>query len=118
MLKHNGTYYLTYSANHYQSQGYAVGCATSTTPLGDYEKCKYNPVLSKNENVKAVGTGHHSFFTAENGELFIVYHRHNSLTQVQTRQTCIDRCGFVTDPDGTERLVVYGPTSSPQNLPK
>ncbi|MBQ5809552.1 MAG: hypothetical protein IIW21_07335, partial [Clostridia bacterium] len=69
-------------------------------------------------NVKAVGTGHHSFFTAENGELFIVYHRHNSLTQVQTRQTCIDRCGFVTDPDGTERLVVYGPTSSPQNLPK
>ena len=118
MLKHNGTYYLTYSANHYESQGYAVGCATSSTPLGDFEKCEYNPVLSKNENVKAVGTGHHSFFTAENGELFIVYHRHNSLTTIHTRQTCIDRCGFVTDPDGTVRLVIYGPTSTPQNLPK
>lgn len=118
MLKHNGTYYLTYSANHYKSQGYAVGCATSATPLGNFEKCDYNPVLSKNENVKAVGTGHHSFFTAENGELFIVYHRHNSLTEIHTRQTCIDRCGFVTDPDGRERLVVYGPTSTPQKLPE
>ncbi len=118
MLKHNGVYYLTYSANHYQSQGYAVGCATASSPLGSFEKCDYNPVLSKNENIRAVGTGHHSFFTAENGELFIVYHRHNSLTEIQTRQTCIDRCGFVTDPDGTERLVVYGPTSSPQKLPE
>ncbi len=118
MLKRNGVYYLTYSANHYESQGYAVGCATSSTPLGNYEKCEYNPILSKNETIKAVGTGHHSFFTAENGELFIVYHRHNSLTEIQTRQTCIDRCGFVKDPDGTERLVVYGPTSTQQRLPE
>ena len=118
MLKHNGIYYLTYSANHYESQGYAVGCATASTPLGNFEKRDYSPILSKNENIKAVGTGHHSFFTAENGELFIVYHRHKSLTEISTRQTCIDRCGFVTDPDGTVRLVVYGPTSSPQKLPQ
>ncbi len=118
MLKHNGTYYLTYSANHYESQGYAVGCATASSPLEDFEKCDYNPILSKNEAIRAVGTGHHSFFTAENGELFIVYHRHKSLTEIQTRQTCIDRCGFVKDPNGTERLVVYGPTSSAQKLPE
>ena len=118
MLKRNGTYFLTYSANHYESQGYAVGCATASSPLGSFEKCDYNPILSRNDNIRAVGTGHHSFFTAENGELFIVYHRHNSLTEVQTRQTCIDRCGFVTDPDGRERIVVYGPTSTPQKLPE
>ncbi|MBQ2324849.1 MAG: family 43 glycosylhydrolase, partial [Clostridia bacterium] len=118
MLKHNGVYYLTYSANHYKSQGYAVGCATSSSPLGNFEKCDYNPILSKNEAIKAVGTGHHSFFTANNGELFIVYHRHFSLTEINSRQTCIDRCGFVTDSDGSDRLVVYGPTSTIQKLPE
>ncbi len=118
MLKNNGVYYLTYSANHYKSQGYAVGCATSSSPLGSFEKCEYNPILSSNGLIKAVGTGHHSFFTANNGELFIVYHRHYSLTEIGPRQTCIDRCEFVTDSDGTVRLVVYGPTSSLQKLPK
>lgn len=118
ILKHNGVYYLTYSANDFRSQGYAVGCATSSSPLGDFKKCEYNPILSKNELIKAVGTGHHSFFTANNGEFMIVYHRHFSLTDVGTRQTCIDRCGFVTDSDGTERLVVYGPTSTIQKLPE
>ena len=118
ILKHNGVYYLTYSANHFQSQGYAVGCATSSTPLGDFEKYQHNPILSKNESINAVGTGHHSFFKANNGELMIVYHCHFDPTTVSPRQTYIDRCGFVTDSDGTERLVIYGPTSTPQKLPE
>lgn len=37
ILKRNGMYYLIYSANHYQSQDYAVGYATATSPLGPWK---------------------------------------------------------------------------------
>ena len=32
--KHNGIYYMTYSANSYESPFYGVGCATATDIMG------------------------------------------------------------------------------------
>lgn len=117
MLKHNGIYYLTYSGNGYTSHKYAVGYAVASSPLGNFKKYKNNPILSQIPENEAYGTGHHAFFTAENGELYIVYHRHLSQTQVNERQVCIDRVFFVTVPgEKYDRLVIAGPTSSPQSF--
>ncbi len=118
MLKHNGTYYLTFTANGYTSQNYAVGYATSSSPLTGFERYENNPILSKLPAAGVYGPGHHSFMTAESGELFIVYHRHKSATEIHTRTTCIDRCAFVKQENGPDILKVYGPTSTPQKLPE
>ena len=83
MIKHNGTYYLTYSANDYQSQDYGVGYATAKDPAGPWTKYRNNPILHKNEGL--VGVGHHSLFTDKEGKLRIVFHAHYSTTAIHPR---------------------------------
>lgn len=111
MLKRDGIYYLTYSANHFQSQDYAVGYATSKNPLSGFEKYIDNPILHKNGDI--VGTGHHSFTTSVDGkQIYIVYHRHFSTEAVHPRMTCVDKVIFQPNPEEGEPdlLVVDGPT--------
>ncbi len=60
ILKHGGVYYLTYSANHYQSKKYAVGYAYSDNPLGPWTKSPDSPILI-GDDTNITGTGHHSF---------------------------------------------------------
>lgn len=115
MLKHNGTYYLTYSGTVYTSDQYAVGYATSDSPLGTFRRYDGNPILNFNEAVH--GPGHHSFTTDANGDLWIVYHRHNSVDEIHPRMTCIDRARFAPTASGADRLEIYGPTSVPQLIP-
>ena len=108
VLKRNGTYFLTYSANHTRSPYYAVGYATSDFPTGPFTKYENNPILHKTDKVH--GVGHHSlFYKADGKTLVCVYHRHFSTSQFTPRQTCIDRAEFV-EQDGKEILVVHGPT--------
>lgn len=114
MLKHKGIYYLFYSANHYQSKDYAVGYAISGSPLGPFQKYAGNPVLV-GDGKNIFGTGHHSFFNAASGQMYIVYHSHKSGESVQPRTTCLDRCGFERDGNNRpDKFVVYGPTTTPQ----
>lgn len=114
ILKHNGLYYLTYSANHFKSQDYAVGYATSASPYGPFVKYEGNPILI-GDMKNIFGTGHHSFFRSHSGQMYIVYHSHKSGTAIQPRTTCLDRCGFEKSADGKpDKLVVYGPTITPQ----
>lgn len=117
MLKHKGTYYLTYSGSHFESPEYAVGYATSDSPLGPWKKYAFNPVMKSTEF--AHGTAHHCFTTSPDGkETFIVYHRHNTLKETEPRALSIDRVRFVPDPaGGPDILQIHGPTSSPQPLP-
>jgi len=118
MLKHDGTYYLTYSGNGYQSKYYAVGYATSSDPLSGFWKYSNNPILSQLPSNEVYGPGHHAFFTTPGGELMIVYHRHFSSTAVHARTACLDRAVFVKYPDEKiARLEILGPTSSYQPLP-
>ena len=109
MLKHNGVYYLTYSANGYDGHDYAVGYATADTPLGDFKKYEGNPILSKKGEL--VGTGHHCFTTSLDGtQMYIVYHRHNSVDAVEPRWICIDKAYFEPAGQGkNDILVVDGP---------
>ena len=118
MIKHNGYYYLTYSANGYPSHDYAIGCAVASSPLGDFERYEDNPILSKSPALDVYGPGHHSMFYTPGGELIMVYHRHKSETEVHGRTTCIDRCRFVPQENGPDKLEVCGPTSTPQRLPE
>lgn len=114
MLKHNGKYYLSYSANGYTDQNYAVGYATSSSPLGTFTKYSGNPILKKDAANGVYGTGHHCFVMSPDGsEMFIVYHRHHDSSAVIPRQLCIDRAYF----DSNGVLTVNGPTTTAQPLP-
>ncbi|MFV0378652.1 MAG: glycoside hydrolase family 43 protein [Mangrovibacterium sp.] len=114
MLKHNNLYYLFYSANHFKSQDYAVGYAISESPFGPFRKYENNPVLV-GDGQTIFGTGHHSFFKSNSGQMYIVYHSHKSGESVQPRTSCLDRCGFENDGSNKpDKFVVYGPTTTRQ----
>ena len=83
VIKHNDTYYLTYSANDYQSKDYGVGYATSKSIQGSWSKFGSNPILQKEFGL--VGTGHHSLFTDKEGQLRMVFHAHNTSTTIHPR---------------------------------
>ncbi len=115
ILKHNGTYYLTYSANHYQNPNYGVGYATSTSPLGPWTKYSKNPILIGNDKIK--GVGHHSFVNVIDGCQYIVYHSHNNTTTVQPRKLAIDFYEFIPSGNSSpDILKIYGPTTESTNL--
>lgn len=114
VLKNSNLYYLYYSANHFRSQDYAVGYAVSKSPIGPFEKYEGNPILI-GDGKTIFGTGHHSFFYSNTGQMYIVYHSHKSGESVQPRTTCLDRCGFEKDKDGKpDKFVVYGPSTGNQ----
>lgn len=115
VLKHNGKYYLTYSANDTRSEDYAIGCAVSDNPMGPFRKVAYNPILRKNDAFN--GTGHHSFTVSADGSTLVcVYHARPGRDTECVRLTCIDRAAFEPNPDGgDDRLVIYGPSAEVQN---
>ena len=112
MLKHKGTYYLVYSANHFANPDYAIGYATASNPTGPWTKHKGNPIVSTNG--KITGPGHCAFFKDENGKLNIVYHSHYSSEKVQPRLVHINKCEFVEDPNGgNDILSIVEPLITP-----
>lgn len=116
MVKHDGKYYLTYSANYFGDTTYSVGYATSDSPLGDFFKPEDNQVLGM-QNQKGnkwdyfSGTGHHMFLDVE-GEDYIIYHRHTDPKAPGARYMSFDKYGFRSDGS----LYVNGPTVTPQPL--
>lgn len=116
VIKHNGKYYLFYSANYYQNSSYAVGVAVSDNPMYGFEKVADNPILEAHPDWSFVsGTGHNSIFPSADGtELFIAYHSHIDVKSGGSeRKICFDRIAF--DNDGIP--VVSGPSVTPQLLP-
>lgn len=122
MIKHGGTYHLTYSMYGYGAPFYSVCDATSSSPLGTFEKqgtvlITADPSRSDPDN-NLYGTAHHCFVRMPDGRLMIVYHAHRSgkkspLIQeqnpnakdtdlyVEVRRVCIDEAWF--DADGKLR---------------
>ena len=117
LFKHKGYYYLTYCANPFMNQNYAIGYATSKSPLGPWKEYEGNPVLSKTDLVFGPGNG--MFVKSPDGrEIFIVYHVHNSPDQIGPRKVAIDRVRFKNDGVGQpDILIIDGPTSTPQPMP-
>ena len=92
MLKRDGIYYLMYSGNKYQTEDYAVGYATSASPLGPFVRYPGNPIMSKADGV--IGPGHHSVVEAPDGTLAIVYHQKRTPDESDNRFVAVDRMGF------------------------
>lgn len=114
LLKDNGRYYMMYSANYYGGQYYAVGYATSGSPLGPFVKSPDNPVLEKNTDRggDVTGTGHNMVLTLGNGDRYCVYHGRTSATG-DRRVVFIDPMEIT--PEG--KLVVHGPSTDARPKP-
>lgn len=101
ILKHNGIYYMSYSANSYESPFYGVGCATATDLMGTWTKYDENPLLQKPG--KLVGVGHSAMFTDKAGKLRIVYHAHKDKDNIHPRAMYIGEVSF-ENVDGVDRM--------------
>ncbi len=112
IFKHADTYYMMYSANFYKGPHYAVGYATSKSPLGPFVKAANNPVLQENKSKGGVvtGTGHNMVLDV-NGVRYCVYHGYMQ-TDPENRVVLIDRINI--DENGV--LTVDGPTTEPQQI--
>jgi xylan 1,4-beta-xylosidase len=73
MLKRKGVYYLMYSGTGADSPNYAIGYATSDSPLGPFKKHPGNPIAKRGGNV--LGPGHHCVVEGPDGKLWMVYHQ-------------------------------------------
>jgi len=94
VIKHKGVYYLFYSANDFRNIDYAVGYATSKSPLGPWNKYEKNPIISRSM-IGHNGTGHGDLFKDIKGNLQYVFHVHNSDSTVSPRQTFITGLRFI-----------------------
>ena len=74
-------YYMLYSANDFRNIDYAVGYATSSSPLGPWKKYAGNPILSR-KNTGRNGSGHGDIFSNSDGQLNYVFHTHHSNSNV------------------------------------
>jgi beta-xylosidase len=113
-FKKDGIYYIMYSANHFGGEHYAVGYATSKSPLGPFKKAANNPILHKNTDQGGTvsGTGHNSIIYSPDGkEMFCVYHGRTAATGDE-RVVFIDRMKVENG-----KITVYGPTTKPQKMP-
>jgi hypothetical protein len=74
-FKLRGAYYLTYSANNWESPSYGVGYATAPSPLGPFKKYAGNPILSQDPSIGMYSTGHGSLaFSPDDSEMYYVHH--------------------------------------------
>lgn len=99
VVKHEGKYYLTYSANDYKSHDYAVGYAVADNIKGPYVKIEKEPILRRPPGM--VGSGHHSFFTDKDGKMRIAFHVHHDEKEIHPRHMVI---GEVFFEDGKMRI--------------
>ena len=84
--RHNGRYYILYSANFYQERHYAMGYAVSDSPTGPFVKAAENPIVECFGDV--TGTGHGCLVDGPDG-MCAVYHGYTPATGPQ-------RVGFVS----------------------
>jgi len=114
VVKHNGFYYLTYSANHYKSTCYGIGYATTADlKHPEWKKYDHNPVLMKPEGLE--GTGHHSLFIDADGTRRVVFHSHRAIGQIAPRIIHLTSYGWQANPDGgPDRLTISVNYTTPE----
>jgi len=113
IFKKGDTFYMMYSANFFGGANYAVGYATSKSPLGPFTKAENNPVLEKNTDKggNVTGTGHNMVLTLDNGQMLCVYH-------ARTAETGDKRVVFIDKMEVLDngQLVVHGPNIDYQDI--
>lgn len=106
VFKYNDLYYLIYSANDFRNPDYAVGYATSDSPLGPWHKSPLNPIISRHF-LGYNGTGHGDFFYDHDGVMHYVFHIHQSNSRVSPRRTALVPVTFDTDSSGMASMVIH-----------
>ncbi|TCD01139.1 family 43 glycosylhydrolase [Pedobacter psychroterrae] len=84
VIRHKDLYYLIYSANDFRNKDYAVGYATSDSPLGPWRKFEGSPIISRKQ-FHLNGSGHGDLFKDKSGNYQYVLHVHRSQTKVSPR---------------------------------
>ena len=92
MLKHNGVYHLMYSGSGANGPEYAIGYATSNSPMGPFTKYAGNPIAKQGDGV--FGPGHHCVVEGPDGGLWMVYHQQESTRVGWRRFLAIDPIWF------------------------
>lgn len=111
--RQGGVYYLLYSGGAYDSDGYAVGYATSPQLTGPYHKAA-GPLLISRDQV--AGPGHQSVFTDDRNQTWLVYHAWTAGKigdQSGYRSMRLDKVGFA---GGV--VTTSGPTLITQPAPR
>ncbi|RXK62870.1 beta-xylosidase [Lacibacter luteus] len=111
VLKHNGLYYMFYTANDFRNPDYAVGFATATSPYGPWKKYNGGPLISRSL-LGINGTGHGDFFTDAQNNLLYVFHTHFSDSSTGPRKTAIIKFSFVKD----EQLGIDKPVADKESF--
>lgn len=113
VIKKDGRYYMTYSANHYASPDYGVGIASADEPLGEWAKNEQNPLIQNPDNL--FGSGHNSLFRDKEDKLHIVYHTHFDTTEVHPRKVYTNEVQFVqSNEEDVYTLEVLSPGYEPK----
>jgi beta-xylosidase len=103
VFKHNHVYYMTYSANSYESPSYGIGVATATHVRGPWTKYEKNPIYQFVGDLQ--GIGHSALFADKDGNLRITFHSHQSPEKIHPRIMHISSVQFDRQ-DGKEVMVV------------
>ena len=104
VLKQDGIYYMTYSANCYMTPDYCICLATAQNPMGPF--CKTGaPILTCGAPEEDFsGPGHDAFFMDRDNHLKMAFHIHTYVDQPSpNRKACI--CDAVIQ-DGTIKLTI------------
>ena len=110
---HNGTYYLFYSGGSWRGQ-YAMGYATSTSPVGPFTKSPSNPILSGTPTALSPGGGDR-LVTGPQGGLWMVYAgRGTSYSDPRTLRLDPFAWQPAPSPGAPDVPVIQGPSSTPQ----
>jgi hypothetical protein len=111
-FERNGVYYLTYSANNWETPQYGVGYAVAKSPLGPWTKYAGNPILSTNAKIGMYSTGHGGIaFSPDGTQMYYVHHGRPTPTEPQ-RRLYTERMFFSgTDPFGYPVLHIDQATS-------
>ena len=104
VLEHDGYYYLTYSANSYESPNYGLGYAVAEHPTGPWVKYEGNPILQFVGGLE--GVGHHAYFKDKKGHDRIAFHSHCMPGKIHPRKIHIGTYRFVDNGDYPDRLVI------------
>lgn len=102
VIKRDGRYVMTLTANHFLSPGYRINVATSASPLTGFEDDPLNPVVLSADG-PTVGLGHSS--TTVGPDLVSTWMAYHSIRPDRIRQLNIDRMVWI---DGS--LQVLGPS--------
>jgi len=109
VIKHDGLYYMTYSANDFRNPDYAIGFATAASPAGPWTKSSSNPIISR-KNIGINGTGHGDILVDKNGKMVYVFHVHFTDTQVAPRKTAIIALKFKKNKNNVAGLMAVPKT--------